>query len=186
MNARPHDDGVTLVELLVAITVMAVIGVAVLTTIVQAMRTTAEGQDRVTTLTELANAAERVAREVRAADPVVSAAATALQLEVQRNGILERHTFTAAEGGLQHRIARYSDALGTSLTTDGTSQLVPALTVPATGVFTYWQEGGDAWAPGSHDVAELARVDFSLAAVLDGQEVPYTLTTSVHLRNHEE
>ena len=179
----PGDDrGLGLVELLVVVTITSILGVVVLTGILQAFTTTREGQERIYTLTDLTAAAERVTRELRAADPVVLAEPTHVQVEVLRNGHLELHDFTASTGVLLHTVTRYTDAVGTAVATTDSSELVPGLVVPSSGVFSFTAAGGGTWVD-TQPVAELVRIDFALNAALDDQE-PLSLSTAVFVRNH--
>lgn len=176
-----RDDGVGLPELLVVITITAILGTVVLTGILRAFRTSAEGQERVYALTDLTMAAERVARELRAADPVLLATATRVHVEVLRGGALERHDFEAVEGTLRHTVTRYTDVQRSAVASTAAFDLVPGLVVPGSGVFTFAADDGTAWTDGQ-PYTELARIAFSLGTDLSGQE-PLSLSTAVHVRN---
>lgn len=71
MRPRDGEAGMTLVELLVAILILGIVGAMVLTSVVQATRTSADATTRTNALTDLERGIERIGREVRVADPLV-------------------------------------------------------------------------------------------------------------------
>ena len=94
MTAWAKDDsGFTLVELLITIVLMSVVSGVALTGLVQGLQTSDAAQRRIDAFDEVQIALERVARELRAADPVVSAAADVVVVQVHRGGTCTQHTF---------------------------------------------------------------------------------------------
>lgn len=80
------EDGVTLVELLTAMTVSAVVLGVVTGTIVDALRSERRQRAQVAALNDAKLAFERVTRDIRAADPLRSAAPDRVTLDVRGPG----------------------------------------------------------------------------------------------------
>lgn len=76
------DEGVTLVELLVVIVLIGIIGGIVSTSLIVGMRSTRQAQNQASVEATLQAATERIARDVRAANPIVSGTATSLTVKV--------------------------------------------------------------------------------------------------------
>lgn len=154
MLTRPdhtHDDGYTLVELLVVMVIMAVVGTMVVTSFVAASRSSARATDRVDALNDLRPAAERLTRDLRAASPLVLDAGgaydTSVGMQLTRGGEDLEHTYyltgTAGSWELWSRRERV-EADGTVTTLD-TGSLVAEVTNTATQpVFTYYDAEGAA------------------------------------------
>jgi type II secretory pathway pseudopilin PulG len=70
-----------LVELLVAMTLMSVVGVLVLDAVVGGFRGQKQLQDRAQALADVRTAAQRVTRDIRQADPVLGASALSLSVQ---------------------------------------------------------------------------------------------------------
>src|SRR5688572_15198620 len=95
------EDGVSLVELLVVILLMAVIGGAGTTTLVRSMQVSAKTQTRFDALADLQRSVDRMTRELRAAAPlqvggapVVVAEPNRVVVNVFRNTFTEQRRFT--------------------------------------------------------------------------------------------
>lgn len=70
-GARRPAAGMTLIEVMVAMVVLAIIGAVVISAIIHAGRMVETGQAQAQTLQQLQHTLQRVSREVRAADPLV-------------------------------------------------------------------------------------------------------------------
>lgn len=107
-RARPagDDTGFTLVELLVTITILAVVGALMLTGLVQALRTNEDAQDRIDAFNRLQIATERMVRELRAADPLEPQRPTTalrpddVEVQIRRGGDCVRWRYRLAAGQL--------------------------------------------------------------------------------------
>lgn len=86
-SERLHqDDGFSLVELLIAMFLAAVVGGVAVSGIVGGLQQSARTQDRIDAFNELQLAMERMSREVRAADPIIVATDTRIEVQVRRDG----------------------------------------------------------------------------------------------------
>jgi prepilin-type N-terminal cleavage/methylation domain-containing protein len=72
-SAASRDAGFTLTELLVVITVLAIIGAAIATTTTTGLRKQSQVQDRNDALAQVRTAMQRVSRDIRSTNPLVIA-----------------------------------------------------------------------------------------------------------------
>lgn len=178
------EDGFSAVELLVVIVITAVVGSAALTSIIRTIQVSADATVRVDALTELQRAHERISRNVRAADPVRTAAADALSVTVHDNDQQRRQIDYAFAGDtITQTVRTYTSPAATTPASTDVTTVIDGLAQGATDVFTYWDEMGDAWDGVSVD--SIARVEVTLIAGL-GAEDTLPLTTSVQVRNNGE
>ncbi len=93
------EDGVTLVELLTAMTVSAVVLALVTGTVVNALRSQRRQTQQVAALNEAKMAFERVTRDIRRADPVQGVALDRITLDVRPPGTAARTVTYERVGG---------------------------------------------------------------------------------------
>lgn len=96
MTARRRDDsGMTLIELLVVMLLIGAIGTVFATGVIGGTKAGKGVADRSEASAQLQIAAERIAREIRVADPVEigTASGTGLQARVYRNGVCTRYIY---------------------------------------------------------------------------------------------
>jgi type II secretory pathway pseudopilin PulG len=208
LSRRLHhraEEGVGLVELLVVITLMSILGSVFVNGIVSGLRTTTQVQDRTYTLADLQKSAERLARDLRTADPVEggTAGATGLQVRIYRNGQCFREIYRLIGTQLvRHTQGPLSPApSGPTTPTNRTACTSPAATNPppnglpqqvlmdglvaATPVFTYFDVNGNAlnFAASPRPAEnQIAVIRISLQRVQAGR-APLTVSTDVYLRN---
>lgn len=147
---RPHDEGFTLVELLVVMLISGVVGTMVVTSFVGATRATERATARVDALNELRPAAERLTRDLRAASPLVLDAGggydTRLGMQLTRGGERFRHTYylvgTAGAWELWQERVRLEDDGSTTVLDDGSlvAEVTNAADEP---VFSYYDADGE-------------------------------------------
>jgi len=121
------DEGAMLVELLVGMVLMSLVVVLVLHGIVGGFKSQRELQNRGEALAKVRTAAQRVARDIRAADPVLSATAT--RLEIRRyadNGDSVRMVWTVVTAGSSSSLTKsvYTTAVGSSIETGPVTTIV--------------------------------------------------------------
>lgn len=203
MNGR--EEGVGLVELLVAIFLMAIVGSVVVSGLVAGYRAQVFAQDRVDALTELQKTVQNIARDMRVADsrdvsrgPFRRAASTQIVFDVYRDGQRTELTLTVsgpdADGEYRIDEARRVWNLPVDMSTNpapattSTRPLALGLAAPTTPVFTFFDATGAAMplssgAVAAADLPRLAEVRMVVAAVTQAGDPPITVETTVTLRN---
>jgi type II secretory pathway pseudopilin PulG len=196
MTRRTRDDGSMLVELLVGMSLMAIIGTLVLQSIVGGLSVHRQLADRGGALADVQLAGERVSREVRNANPVVSAYADRLEIQRATNGggtaVLR---WWLAAGTLLQQTSTY-DANGVLLSTGPAATVITGLD-PSVAPFDYEAKPG--WTAPAGSPALDARtcqvvgqttyarecigtVLLRLARLVPGHG-PVAVTTAIDLRN---
>ncbi|CAN5921175.1 hypothetical protein BH23ACT10_BH23ACT10_28870 [soil metagenome] len=182
-----HEDeaGFTLVELLVVMALMLIVGSVVVNGIVSGLRASERGRARVEALTDLELAAERMARDLRFADPVDAASATQVIVNVLRDdaGSLVRHrvTFDVAGGTITETRSIYDPASSATPTGTTVREVISNLD-PATTVFGFAAADGQPWVTGADELSDLAEIQLDLSRELPDQD-PIEVETSVFVRN---
>jgi len=182
-----HEDeaGFTLVELLVVMALMLVVGGVVVNGIVSGLRASERGRARVEALTDLELAAERLARDLRFADPVDAASDTQVIVNVLRDdaGTLVRHrvTFAVAGGTITETRAVFDPPSSATPTTAPEREVISDLD-PATTVFAFGTADGQPWVQGTDELSDVAEIQLDLRRELPDQQ-PIEVETSVFVRN---
>jgi prepilin-type N-terminal cleavage/methylation domain-containing protein len=169
-RTRHADDGVGLIELLVVVALLAVVGGIVSSGLVSGMRTTRQAQDRVDANAQLQRAAERISREIRAADPLLVAEPNRIEARVRRGG------------GTPTYVAR---VVGTDLRDGMGGVQTPVVRNVATGtpVFRYFTAAGaEITTVTSTNLPTISRVTITIVRTLPEQP-PIRVQTAVTLRN---
>lgn len=174
---RSEDDGISLVELLVAVGLATVIGGLLVTTVVQSFAAERRTVSRVEALNEAKSAMERMSRDVRAAAPIVIAEAGRVQADVERDVGALRMTYQVVADGATSRIDVTTDD-GTSATT---RVLVDGLD-PATQVFEYLDGSGVA----TTLVDDIRSVRLRLRVLPSATDASVELDDEVTVRNARE
>lgn len=187
LRATDDEAGFALVELLVVMALMLIVGGIVVNGIVAGLRASERGRQRVVALTDLERAAERMARDLRFADPVDAATGTTVTVNVLRDaGTQVRHrvTYTVAAGTINETRAVY-DPPSASTPSSTTSREVIADLDPATTVFGFEKADGQPWVSGTDPTSDLAEIQLDLRRELPDQ-APIELETSVFVRNVDD
>jgi len=178
------EAGFTLVELLVVMALMLIVGSVVVSGIVSGLRASERGRARVEALTDLELAAERLARDLRFADPVDAASDTQVIVNVLRDdaGTLVRHrvTFAVAGGTITETRAVYDPPSSATATGTTVREVISDLD-PATTVFAFGTADGQPWVPGD-ELSDVAEIQLDLRRELPDQQ-PIEVETSVFVRN---
>ena len=187
-NHMEGEDGFSLIELMVVMSLMLIIGGVVVNGIVSGLRASERGQQRVVALTDLERAAERMARDLRFADPVDAASPTSVIVNVLRDngGTQVRHrvTYTVASGAIGESRAIYSPPSAASPVSTATRTVIDDLE-PATTVFAFAKADGSTWVSGTDPTTELAEIQLDLRRELPDQD-PIEVETSVFVRNVDD
>lgn len=201
--SRRGDGGFSLVELLVVIVLLGVVSTIVMVTLKSGFRSTTLVQGETESSAELQRSVERIARELRVADPLEAAvpAENRVQVRVFRDGACFRHIYREEAGQLVQYTqspllpapppagspsdeTACATAAPASLTGLPRTVLISNLT-PATTVFRYFDRNGVQVAfPGSLP-RDVAQVEIALSRP-GGGSTPLTATTRVDLRNKQE
>lgn len=189
---RPRDDGFTLVELLVGITITALLGAVVLTSVVRSLQVSAATTQRVDALTTLQQAQERMSRTIRSADPLSAATATTLRLThyvpiascapVGGPDCLRREvvTYTRTADRITRASTTYTNAYGTTVAAAATTDVIDRLDPAAATTFRYFDELGEEW--DGVAVRDIRQVQITLQHDI-GDAPTLVLSTGVFIRN---
>lgn len=183
MTRRPDlsaDDGISLVEMMVAIVITAALGGVLVSSVVRTFQATAQATIRVDVLTSLERAHQRITRSVRAADPVISASATALEVVVH-DSRQERRIIRYALSGdrLDQTVRTYTSPSSTTPATTVTTPVIDGLDQTGVTTFAYADAAGAPW--DGVAATDIATVTITLQATTTSDVIP--LTTTVFLRN---
>jgi len=183
-----ENEGFTLVELLVVMSILLVVGGVIVNGLVAGLRAAERGQARVAALTDLERAAERMARDLRFSDPVDAATTTQVIVNVLRDdgGTQVRHrvTYVVAGGAITETRAVHDPPEAAAPTSTTTRTVIDDLD-PAETVFAFFKADRQAWVPGTDALGDLAEVRLDLRRELTNQD-PIELETSVFVRNVDD
>lgn len=101
------DAGVSLIEVLVVVIMLSIVGGILTTTMISGMRTTRQEQNRSDSSSRIQAQLERIARDVRVADPVRAVSATSITVDVFRSGTCFRDTWSVASNNLVLTAVKY-------------------------------------------------------------------------------
>jgi prepilin-type N-terminal cleavage/methylation domain-containing protein len=198
------DDGYSLIELLVVMILLGLVGSVVVTGVVATNRTTTAVSLRTQASGDLQKTVERMAREIRVAEPLEAGTATGttLQARIFRNGACSRIGYylsgTTLMQETQTGLTPTPAPVGSTLVTDACSSNLTATppttganvrtTVLATGVdtsvplFTYYGiTGAQLTSPPTSSL--VARVGIQVRLTATSKRPMKTIQTSVQLRN---
>jgi prepilin-type N-terminal cleavage/methylation domain-containing protein len=194
-----RDTGMTLIELVVAMTIMGVVGAVVCAGVLSAMQDQRRAQSRLDAITTTQRALERVTKDLRAADPLVAADARSVTTLVYHGtSCQQRRYYVDATNRLVQEVAKYpasttcanrTGALGTASSRVLVTKVVNTAAQP---VFVY-QRIDPAQAAlvtvttpvASTLVSLVDSVTINVKAGLKFGQQPVVVQTAVDLRNVE-
>jgi len=150
--ARRREQGVTLVELLVVMAMMAVLGTILVTITVSATRASARQQDQTATLNAAKLAMERITREVRGANSMTYATPRQISFVATYSGARTTTSYSVVTTGTTSEISQSQTRvnLSTQVSTSSTKKVLGGLAVGRSdAVFSYLDGAGVALAPAS-------------------------------------
>lgn len=181
MTRAPRDEGgFSTVELLVVVVISAVLGTAVVSSVVRTMQVSAAATVRVDRLTALQTSHERIARNVRAADPITVARADELAFTVHDDTVRRREITYRVTGSTVTAATTAYDSPSGSPSGTTTRDVATDLAQGGTPVFSYLDAAGATW--DGVDVADITHVEIALVADIPGAS-PVPLSTTVFVRN---
>lgn len=203
LGSTPQGDGeagVSLVEMLVAITLFAIVGTIVTNGLVRGMQATRQTQARVTALADLQKGTERMGRELRAGVPVEVTGGLGgftATVDIQRQNRRYRHLYQVVDAGtgaggqpvgrLDVTVSVFDPPSSTTpasvTTTTLLRDLVNRPSDPSTAPFVYYRRGSTApQAAPALPFATIDRVEVALRRRLPEQS-PIALRSAITIRN---
>lgn len=187
-------DGLTLVELLVVLTLLAVVGSMISMAMIRGLQADAQARDRIEAFESMQIAIERMSREIRAANsssaahPLATADGNQIRFQVRRldEDCLEFHYRL---DGDQVTASQWNSTDGCDTLTGGSDQVLVRgidLTVnpDVDGIFAYYDEERNELEPTDVDFdEEVAFVEIRFVRTLVHDQRPVTVNTIVGLRN---
>jgi prepilin-type N-terminal cleavage/methylation domain-containing protein len=187
---RRGDDGVTLIELLIVMILISIIGGIVTTTLVGAMRGTRQQQNRTFAVAAIQTQLERMSRDIRVADPIRAASASALTVDLYKGTGCVRRSWAISGTSLvvtSLKFAAWSScavypAAASPAPTTTVSTALYKLGNGTTPLFTYTDGVGTALGA-TPTASQIGNIAISLVqSVPEGRAAP-TFTTSVGVKN---
>jgi type II secretory pathway pseudopilin PulG len=141
-SLRRGELGLSVVELLVVLTIFGVISAIIAVTTTRGLQADSQARERITAFEDMQIGLERMSREVRAADPVISAQGDEIVVQVFRSGECLRYRYTLDGAVLRTQQWRSTDDCQT-LTNLGEQVLFRGLE-PTSDLFEYQDRQGNA------------------------------------------
>ena len=113
-RAQAGDGGFSLMELLVVIFLMSIVGSITSVGIINAMKGTRQTQTRVLNQTGLETQLQRMARDLRVADPIRAVSTSSVVFDIYRSNGCRRIEYRVNAGALEIRTQTWSAATGCS------------------------------------------------------------------------
>jgi prepilin-type N-terminal cleavage/methylation domain-containing protein len=185
---RREDDGYSLIELMVVMILLSIISGIVTATLVGTMRTTRQAQNRAYSAADIQNQLERVARDLRVADPIRAASANSITVDDYRGNTCMRETWALTSGNLVRTAVTYSTWSACSLypatatpVSSVTQTVLPSIANGSTSLFTY-EDATGATITGS-TTTQIAMVHITFVQAGKEGRAPVSFDTSVGVRN---
>ncbi|MDQ1697058.1 MAG: hypothetical protein QOJ03_2411 [Frankiaceae bacterium] len=144
------DSGFSLIELLIVVTLLGTVGGIIGTAMISGMRTTRQLQNRATSADDVQQLLERMARDIRVADPIRAASANSITVDLYRGNTCLRQQWTVTSGSVVSTAKTYSSWAACAVypgtatpTATVTTTVLPSLGNGATSLFTYQDQTGN-------------------------------------------
>jgi len=187
---RHGDGGYSLIELMVVIILLGVVGSIITTTLISGMRSTRQAQNRAYSTENVQAQLERIARDIRVADPIRAASSTSITVDNERGtgpGCL-RETWALTSGNLVRTAVTFSTWAACSVypatampTSSVTQTVVSSIANGATPIFAYKDATGASMA--TPTTSKIAVVHVVLVQAGQEGRAAVTFETSVGVRN---
>lgn len=188
-RTRAHEDaGYSLIELLVVIVLLAIIGGIISTATIGGMRGTRQAQNRAYSSSAIQAQIERMARDIRVADPIRAASSTSLTVDDYRGNTCVRQTWSVSSASLVRTVITYPAWTSCTAypstvtpTSSVTRTLLTSLNTSSTALFTYVDSTGATLASPTPSKIAVIRISVSQNG-LEGR-AGVTFATAVGVRN---
>ncbi|MBW3578287.1 MAG: prepilin-type N-terminal cleavage/methylation domain-containing protein [Actinobacteria bacterium] len=207
-STTDRQAGITFIEVIVTVAILGIVGAVAASGLISGYRSTDFVNDQTHTTAALKVAAERMGREIRAADPIegnATAGERRLQVRIYRNGVCTRYIYRIEGGNLvqytQGPLTPAPAPLGSSTipnacTSPAASEPPPAAlprTVlvegasPTAVMFRYFDAAGTEVPPPTNvaSAEKVTRVRVTLTRPQTGRKKDLVVSTVVDLRNAE-
>lgn len=188
VTGRRHGDetGTTLIELLVVMILLSVVGAIIATTMIGGMRNTRQTQNRAYSVAAIQVQLERIARDLRVADPIRAASTSSITVDDYRGGVCSRRQWVASGTTLTLTTMTFATWAActkypSTSTPTSTTTATALSSLASTSVFSYRDSTGATLTAPSP--AQIATVDITLKQSLPEGRAGVTFTTSVGVRN---
>jgi len=174
------DHGVTLLEVLIAMVVTLVVGAAIVSALSQSTRAAQRNHNRTTALAQMQTAAQRIARELRAADPITVAQSDLAEATIVRSGQTRTYRYRLVASGTEYQVEEVRTAGGVATT------FVLARGFAAAGmVIQYYDGAGVELVPPvtGGNLPLIQTIKLTLTRFIPLSSQPITLETTVDVRN---
>lgn len=181
-----HDEGFTVVELMVSIGVLLVVMAVVTTGLVTAMQHQRRSIAQVDALNRTTVALERVTAAVRAADPIVVAEADGVEVTLADGGGTVQRTYRlVADGAGGQRLISCAGTYAACVAGAGSVLTNDVVNDAAAPLFTYLDGNGvDLGAPvAAVDVDRIKEVEVNPRVAFPEAPAPIDITNDVRVRN---
>lgn len=175
---RGDQRGITVVELLVVLTILGIISAIVAVSTIRGLQADSQARERITAFEDMQIALERMSREVRAANPVVSAADDEIVVQVFRDD--DWHCFRYALDG-SDLVTQQQSTDGCQTFSDDERVLVGGLDDVGPAVFAYRDRDGYSLTE-PIDTGDIGTVRITFVRSLLGER-DVEVSTVVTLRN---
>jgi len=185
---RRGDEGNTLMELTVVMMLLGIVSAIVSTTMIGAMRSTRQQQNRSYAVAGIQDQLERISRDLRVADPVRAASANSITVDLLKGSTCLRRTWALSGTSLVVTTVTYAawascSVFPATVTATSTSTVTALQQVGngGTPLFTYADGIGNALA--SPTVTQIGNVAVTLVQTVPEKRVAPSFTTSVGVKN---
>lgn len=175
------EDGFSLIELMVAIVVAAIVGGLIVAVIANANTSTRSVSASVMTESQMVDAMTRLGRDINGASSVVSATETSIELRDVSSSACIDNKYAAANGTLVDQTTVLTSAtcplVGGTVSSTHSTTVISGMTTNT--LFTYFSSSNVQYTP-VPGMSQIARVSYTVTATVAGRSNPLTLTSSAN------
>lgn len=181
------EVGFTLIEMLVVLLLTSVVGTVAMQGMITGMRVTQRQSSRVEALNEVKKSFERVTRDIRGANPLITAESTRIKVREVEAGVRRDVTYSLVGQNLVVTEVKANHKTGVVISTN-TKTVMGDVEVGTAVVFTYFDATGaelTAAMPGVFSPLEAEAVEMRLRVELDRSDDLVDFSERITMRNAE-